>query len=254
MCFLCQRRCCLFRELWATPETAEVVTSWTTTPLWQSPAHMIWNGIYDLERNQPQYTFWWLIESKHSLELWFGVGSFTLLSVTAHCRLVVQMTRWVYTAGDRQAQLTRHCIFHQSTLFVSHSVSACRYVSEESLEVEVWSSPSKHHHHQKERHHHRRSDHNHQRRKGEREGETAESEDTLLGTAFLSLRGLLSSDSVRWYRLNCIHAIFLCWLYEFPPHLFLSWWPVEGVQCSRREKTVWVVRGWLLRWRSLWLR
>ena len=66
--------------------------------------------------------------------------------MTAHCHLVIQMTRWVYTlltkiqgsysllfaiercsfdsvmhrtAGDRQAQLTRHCIFHQSTLFGS---------------------------------------------------------------------------------------------------------------------------------------
>ena len=62
-------------------------------------------------------------------------------------------------------------------LRVQFSVVVCRYVREECLEVEVWSCPTSRH--------------------PERDGDPCSSEDTLLGTAFLSLQQLLSGDSVR---------------------------------------------------------
>ena len=61
------------------------------------------------------------------------------------------------------------------------SVGVCRYVGEECLEVEVWSCPTRG----------RRG-----REGGPRSGEPP-SEDSLLGTASISLEGLLSENSVR---------------------------------------------------------
>ena len=68
----------------------------------------------------------------------------------------------------------RTCIY----MYYCYYVHACRYVGEDSMEVEVWSCPTS-------------------RRPSEGSDSGPGSDDTLLGTVSISLQALSSKDTIR---------------------------------------------------------